>query len=71
VLLQGRLRLVDLGREPVVGGHHAVLDVLVVALDEVPDCEGALGVEGAHGIGQADLLLENPGESAFLDEDGF
>jgi len=61
--------LVDFSCEAEVGGEDAGLDVFVVPIDEISNGEGGLGVVGAHGVVEAVVLFEDPGQSAFLNED--
>lgn len=69
VFLQCRLSLVNLSCETVVRQQNQELDVCVVSVQEVLDGLGGVGVEGAKSEVESNFLLEDPGESAFLDED--
>lgn len=61
--------MVDLCGEAVVGDENQGFNLVVVSLKEFLDGLRSVCVKGGEGVFEAQFLLEDPGQSALLDED--
>jgi len=61
--------LIDFRSKSEIWSQNASLDVFVIALDEVSDCLRDFGIERTESVLKSVFLFQNPGVSAFLDEE--